>query len=341
MKPIVRTSASLFIAACAALAPFTIGGCASDDEAKKEEPQGDVGVRLRRATVASGGLDHLTLDVVLLVENGQNADVAVKGGTIEASFVKRIVDEEEPVAEADEEGSTDGEEEAMEAGGEDTEPTDDAEDTEAPAEEAVADIPTEGVVDGSWHKATVEAATAAAYNKTEVVVPLTLPFPTDADARDAFLRWGKVEIAFKGDVQLASGTETISGTRVVGLPSWPTIKVGNVQVSSEQGGTAGEIYITMQLDNENPFDVRLEKYDWNCKIGEKQMREFAGSSATTVTAGSTVEENDTFKLNQETYGPDVAKLLQQPAVPYTIQAFYEVDGVKKEFTFNGEMSFAR
>ncbi|MCP4500608.1 MAG: hypothetical protein GY822_11670 [Deltaproteobacteria bacterium] len=325
---------------------FTLlSACGSDGEKKKA--QGDISLRLRRITVHKAALDKLELDVVLLVKNGQNADLAISGGEISASFVARVEDE---VVESDEPSDESGDKRTgdegtgdegsgVEEGSEETSGEEDA--TEAAPAEPVPTLADDEVLDGSWHNASVENATAVAYNDTEVTVRVTVPFPTESEKLDAFLQWGEVQVSVKGDVKLASGTETFSGSRVVGLPSWPAVSVGNVQVSSEMGGKAGEIYITMKLDNENPFDIRVNKYDWNCTIGGKEMRSFTGSGGALAPAASTLAEEDTFKLNQESYGPEVVKLLQQPMVPYRIQAFYEVNGVKKEFVFAGEMSFAR
>ena len=50
---------------------------------------------------------------------------------------------------------------------------------------------------------------------------------------------------------------------------------------------------------------------------------------------------DSVNLNEETYGPEVRKLLQQPTVPYVVEGRMVVKGIEREFRFEGDMEFAR
>ena len=77
-------------------------------------------------------------------------------------------------------------------------------------------------------------------------------------------------------------------------------------------------------------------------ISGKELKP-AGDGASTSVPGSSVEEyNDTVELDEKALPQkELRTLLTQPKVPYVIEGFVDVRGMKKPFRFAGEMAFPR
>lgn len=335
----------------ALMAGIGLAGCSSDGE--KKAPIGEaLSAKLRRVEVASATFSEMSLRVIVALNNPTQKDIQLRKGEVslsvagKAKAIAALDDEEEEDTAEDEDAAT-ATEDATDGEGEEEEESEEGEEDEGDAEEEADDdsdvdaAASEGIIDGVWHKGSVEDVTIPAYAQSEVAIELTLPLPNDPSALERMLQWQRMVVQIKGVIEAGGAQETFAGRREVGVPVFPQVLLQGAQISSTDGGTDGEAYLTLEVDNPNPFPIVVDKFAWGATVGGKEMRKMSKPSKEEVPPSSRLQSEDTIRLDEETYGKEVKKLLNQPTVPYVISGFYEVRGIRREFKFEGDMAFAR
>ena len=119
------------------------------------------------------------------------------------------------------------------------------------------------------------------------------------------------------------------------------MKLKGAQIAKVDDAAAGEAFFTLLLENTNTFEVVVDKVSWKISIKDKELR--IKEDGSTSVPGSAVEEyNESIELNDRSFtAKELKTLLNQPSVPYLIDASIEVRGIKKDFTFTGDMQFPR
>ena len=278
---------------------------------------GEVNVKLRRVVVGEANYDKMTVKVVAVVENGTSNDVKVSNGTATVTVEGQGTSGSAAAADAEDRG----EEEAA---------ADDA-----PAEGGASDV-----FPGSF-TGKGGGGTAIAFKDSEVVVPVTLDLPDDPDALGQVIDWKSAKLRVSGTLDVNGSTKTFGGAREVPPPRLPAVILKEAQVASQDQGRNGAAFFKVGLDNKNTFDVAIDRVAWSISVGGKELRPAGEGERESVPASSVVELEDQVELDEKAFGKDLKALLSQPTVPYVIDGFLEVKGMKRPFHFEGEMQFAR
>jgi hypothetical protein len=276
----------------------------------------DAEVVLRRIDVVDGSFESLKVNVVLAITNASSSDVDVS-----ADLDIALVGE----GSADDAGA-DGEAGAAPA----------ADDAEADTAAAAAD----GALDGSRHAGSA-SGTAKAQNTSELLVPVTLPLPTDPAVLERVLDWKRARVHVKGRVRTGLAERTVAGERDLATPKLPALSLKNAQVAKIDGGTAGEAFFALLLDNKNTFEVGVDKLTWDIAIAGKSLR--TKDDGGTSIAPSAIEEfNESIELDEKVFpAKELKALLKRPSLPYDVDGSVEVRGIRRDFHLTGEMQFPR
>jgi LEA14-like dessication related protein len=310
----------------AVLASFVAVAACPGAQVKPVSIGPDAGVVLRRIDVVDGGFDELKVNVVIAVTNPSSSDLDV-AAELDIALVG--------------EGSAEGDGTGGGAEGDASDGADDgATDTaDASGDNGAAPAAAEGL-DGSRH-AGKASGVARAENTSELLVPVTLPLPSDPAVLDTVLGWKRGRVHVKGRVRTGFTEQTIAGERDVATPSMPQLKMKNAQVAKVDGGATGEAFFVLLLDNRNTFDVTVDKIAWDIAIAGKSLRSKEDGS-TSLPPSAVEEYNESIELDEKSFpAKELKALLRQPAIPYVVRGSIEVRGVRRDFHFNGEMQFPR
>jgi hypothetical protein len=293
---------------------------------KSPVPLGEVQVVLRRIDVVRGGYDKLDVNVVLAIENTTASDLDVKG-ELDIALVGEGSSDDDGTgggAEAADEGDAEGSADEAKAG---------------ENIEAALSSPDSGL-DGSRHAGRA-SGTARAQNTSELLVPVTLPLPTDAEVLERVLTWPRARVHVRGKVFVGLVERTVAGERDLATPKLPEMRLKNPQVARADEGAGGEAFITLLLDNKNTFAVTVDKIAWDIAIAGKTLR--TKEDGSTQLAPSAVEEySESIVIDENAFpAKELKALLKKPSVPYLITGSVEVRGIRRDFHFNGEMQFPR
>jgi hypothetical protein len=119
------------------------------------------------------------------------------------------------------------------------------------------------------------------------------------------------------------------------------LRLKNPQIARADEGAAGEAFITLLVENKNPFAVDIEKLNWDIAIAGKTLRTKEDGNAQ-LQASSIDEYNESIVIDANAFPPKELKaLLKKPAVPYVVRGSLEVRGIRRDFHFDGEMQFPR
>jgi LEA14-like dessication related protein len=326
---------AIVLSAAALLSSLLLAACASTQD---KDASGEVGVKLRRVDITTATFDAMELSIVVLVQNGTNADVGVGGGEGSLKIVGPAEDEEgdEGDVDAEAEGGEaaddeDGEDEDEEEGDDDDEDEDDADEG--------AD--TSGIVTDEWFSGKAAGGSCAAFSECEITIPVTLPLPKDSEALERLLEWQRMTVETKGTLKIGQSSETWGGPREIATPLLPKPILEEAQIASVDEGVKGTAFFKLGIDNPNVFQVKVDGFTWGVTVGGKVMREPGEASWENVPASSVASFEDSVQLDEETFGKEVRKLLSEPSVSYVIEGRMEVRGIAREFRFEGEMEFAR
>ncbi len=327
----------------ALVASFTLLACPG---AQQKESSGEVEVKLRRVDVDldKAGFDTVDLLIIAIVENGSSGDVRVSGGEGKLTLAGKAKPLVDGVSESDRAGE-DGDGDDERAGDEGvSEDEDDGEDQEAPTmreEPSEDDVDTSGIVTGEWVTGTAPSGEAVAFQTTEVPIRVTLKLPDDPEALERFTSWGRMALDVEGTLTIGGKAYTFGGRREVATPVLPKPVLEEAQIASVDEGVMGVAYFRVGIDNPNVFEIKVDEFAWGVTVGGKELRKVPEGSWENVPASSIASFEDSVNLNEETYGPEVRKLLQQTTVPYVVEGKMVVKGIEREFRFEGDMEFAR
>ena len=267
----------------------------------------------------SADFDKMKVNVVVAVENGTGSDVDASCDASLAVVGEGKADEDEEPAKKDA-------------------PADD----KAVPEEADKK-PAGPPVDGTRHNGRGHGR-AAAFNTSELPIPVEIPLPSDPALLEQMLGWDKMLIDVDGKVQVGLASKAIAGSRTVAPPHLPDVKLKESQVATVDGGTAGTGFFTLILDNKNPFAVTVDKMTWTITIRDKVLTPSTGQTSVvndSVPASAVSEYSDEVQINETTFGKELKALLKSPTIPYVIEGTVTVRGIEKKFRFTGDMKFAR
>jgi LEA14-like dessication related protein len=201
------------------------------------------------------------------------------------------------------------------------------------------DLTTDGIITGEGATGSTNGGKVPAGAEAELPYDVTLPLPSDTEALARLLSWEIVEVTVNGTAQAGGETASFEGTREVRLPLLPIVKL-EAQVGRVDGGREGEAFFHMSVYNPNGFDLQIDKVAYKVTIGGKELLDRPGD-ADEIPAGAERPYDESIKLNQETYGPEVSKMLRQQAVPFTMEGAVVVRGIEVPIKFGGDMEFPR
>ena len=290
-------------------------------QVKPPVPLGDVNVVLRRIDVVRGGYDKLDVNVVLAIENGTANDLDVSGD-LDIALVGEGSDGSDGAADGD---ASAGDADAAPAAAENI-------------EQALA-TPESGL-DGSRH-AGHAAGTAPAQNTSELLVPITLPLPSDPAVLERVLGWARARVNVHGTAHVGLLERPVGGERDLATPKLPEMRLKNPQVARADEGAGGEAFITLLLDNKNTFAVTVDKLAWDIAIAGKTLRT-KDDGSTRLDASAVEEYSESIVIDENAFpAKELKAILNKPSVPYLVTGSIEVRGIRRDFHFDGEMQFPR
>lgn len=287
---------------------------------------GEVTAVIRRIDVVEADYDRMKLEVIVAVENGTGSDIDVSADATIAIVgeAKEGDVDDAPAAPTEGEAKEDGEAK------EETKLEDE------PAAESGGSTP----IDGKRHAGT-GSGRAAANNTSELPIVIELPLPSDTALLEQVVEWKKMLLHIEGNAKVGLKTIRLGGHRDVAPPHLPAVVLKEAQVASENEGQAGAGFFKVLLDNKNPFDVTIDKFAWSITIKDKELKAAGEGEADKVPGSSVAEYEATVDINEKAFGKDLKAILRSPTVPYVVDGFYEVRGIRKSFHFAGDMKFAR
>ncbi len=290
---------------------------------------GEVTAVIRRIDVVEADFDRMKLEVIVAVENGTGSDVEVSADATIAIVgeAKSSDADDAPAAKAEGGEAAEGDK-AVDA------------DTKVEGEAEGGETGSSTPIDGQRH-AGKGAGRAAAYNTSELPIIIELPLPGDAALLEQLVEWPKMLLNVEGNARVGLKTIRLGGQRDVAPPHLPAVLLKEAQVASENEGQAGAGFFKVALDNKNPFDVTIDRFAWSITIKDKELRAAGEGEADKVPGSSVAEYEATVDINEKAFGKDLKAILRSPTVPYVVEGYYEVRGIKKTFRFAGDMKFAR
>ena len=270
---------------------------------------GDAQVVLRRIEVVSADYMKMDLWVVFSIDNADSVDIEVDA-SVDAAI-------------------------AGEAKGDGGEGSDEQAATQSGAQ------PTSGILLGERVHGSARGK-AAAFNRSELRVPVTLPLPSDVQVLQQVVGWKKMWIDVQGELRVGNKTIPVKGAREVAPPQLPIPVLKEAQVASGDKGVDGAGFFKVLLDNRNPFPVQVDQFYWSIRIEGKELRAAgSGEGADTIPASAAIEYESTVEMNSTAFGKELKAILTKPAVAYVVEGVYEVSGIRKEFRFAGDMKLPR
>jgi LEA14-like dessication related protein len=203
------------------------------------------------------------------------------------------------------------------------------------------DVDVDGIVDGQKYAGKPPSGEIAGGAEAELAIPVTLPLPADTAAFERLLAWRVAELEVQGTLETSAGPLVLSGKREVAMPLLPKIVLTSSQIASVDEGVEGVAFFELGIDNPNAFDISVDRFNYSIQIGTKEMHAMGEGSREDVPPASVSSFEENINISETTYGPEVKKLLKQPAIPYHVEAFYVVRGIERKAVFDGEMAFAR
>lgn len=309
----------------ALLALLSLAGCPG----AQVRESGEVNAVLRRIDVVEADFDKMKLEVVVAVENGTGADADVSADASVAIVGEATgaASDDAPAAPAEGEG---GEGESPEGA------SDKVEDAESSGGSEGGSTP----IDGQRHAGSGRGK-AVALNTSELPIVIEMPLPSDPALLEQLVEWPKMLLHVEGSVRVGLKTVRLGGHRDIAPPHLPAVVLKESQVASENEGQAGAGFFKVALDNKNPFDVTIDRFAWSITIKDKELKAAGEGEADKVPGSSIAEYEATVDINEKAFGRELKAILRSPTVPYVIEGFYEVRGIKKTFRFAGDMKFAR
>jgi LEA14-like dessication related protein len=322
----VATSLRLLapVLALTGLAVFGLAACPGAQVKEGAPATGDVNVVLRRIDVVKAGLDGMDLKVIVAVENGTGGDIDVSADATIA-LVGESKDDGDGTGGGAEGGDDSGDSGDSDAGGDERE-----------GDDAGA---TASGLDGKRH-AGAGRGKATANAVSELPIFVRLPLPEDPETLEQVLGWAKARVHVAGTISLGLEKRTIGGERDVATPKLPKFKVKSAQVAKVDDGAAGEAFITLLLENPNPFEVVVDNISWRVLIADKELRT-KEDGGTSIPPSSVEEYNISIPLDETAFPGkgELKALLKKPAISYRVDANFTARGLRGSEVFSGEMRF--
>lgn len=150
-------------------------------------------------------------------------------------------------------------------------------------------------------------------------------------------RPGSMLVALRGKlfVNRADTTDELeyARSRELRMPRLPMPGLREVEGARYSAESANLIF-HLTITNPNPFPVSIDGFTYTAVVAGKQMAEGTVAQSNTVRAS----ESDAFEfqvnLNQETYGPEVKKLIKDRSIPWKVTG--TLKGELLERTLNEE-----
>ncbi|MEW5848474.1 MAG: hypothetical protein AB2A00_06650 [Myxococcota bacterium] len=181
---------------------------------------------------------------------------------------------------------------------------------------------------------------APAGGSAEVPVEIALEYPTG----EAFLAFTKLDVAklkVTGEVATSAGKIPVDGVTDFPTPKLLEGQVKDAQMSSIDGGAAGEVELDLVLYNPNAFIVKADSWDIKVVIAGKELKTEKLAQGENIQPQAGVGYSQGFKIDQQNWGADYKDVLKLSEVPYEVTGSISVGGVTYPSSISGKMKFHR
>ncbi|MBI5497956.1 MAG: hypothetical protein HY904_23335 [Deltaproteobacteria bacterium] len=175
----------------------------------------------------------------------------------------------------------------------------------------------------------------------EIPVEVELVYPSEPGAFMAFTKPSVQRLKVVGTVQSSAGALPINDETDFPTPKLLQGQVKEAQMSSVDDGAAGEVTLELVLFNPNPFPVKADVWNMKITVADKDLKEVDVGQAETVLPNAGVAYSESFKIDQENWGPDYKQVLKRSAVSWKVVGSIKVGDVTYPSEASGEMKFHR
>ena len=299
--------------------------CTTTTKDVKPVDTGAVQVRLLRVDPVDWAETHVTGNFVLRVQNDTAAALEVKHIAMEVSFADELEPADLTPLKTDSGSAEDsaadknpGNAGVAGSGG-------DADDDEV------------DVYDGELSP----AATVAAGERQDFVVPIRLDFPEDAALYVAFCRLGIAHLDVDAVVDTSKGRQKVADTLEIPSPSLPEPMAEEVQIASSNGGENGDMGMVLRIYNPNVFSYKIRDWRYKIYVAGKMMREGEVGTGERIRGNTAVQYDIAIPLNTQTYGPEIVGILRGESVPYRIVGELRFLDVTLPVVIDSKVDFSR
>lgn len=144
-------------------------------------------------------------------------------------------------------------------------------------------------------------------------------------------------VALRGKIHLAGGTALEFGkSRDLRLPRLPNVVMNQVDFARYSADeVSGTFYVGVA--NPNPFPIRIDGLTYQATIAGKKLGDGELGRGEEVAAAATGVFEVQVAVNQETYGPDVAKVIKTLTLPYELVGQLEGKLIQEPYSLKGDI----
>jgi LEA14-like dessication related protein len=168
------------------------------------------------------------------------------------------------------------------------------------------------------------------------------PYVASADELKALdARGGSLLCALRGKLVVKGSTKPIeipfARSRDVRVPRLPHAKFQEFEAGRYSEDEAG-VTFHIGVVNPNPFEVKMTSIKYKILIADKPVAEGEIGKGDKVSPSSTGVFDIEAKVNADTHGPDVKKLIKARTLPYVITGELDAELFSETFEFKGNLN---
>lgn len=153
-------------------------------------------------------------------------------------------------------------------------------------------------------------------------------------------RGGALLAAIRGKVLARVGKKTVelpfARSREIRVPRLPQLKLHELDAARYSADEANVIFY-LGVVNPNPFSIRLSGLSYAVSVGGKQVSQGELGKGERVSPSATGVFEAQVSINQETYGPEVGKLIKALVLPYEVKGELNGELFQQPYELKGEI----
>ncbi|MFZ5470880.1 MAG: LEA type 2 family protein [Myxococcota bacterium] len=153
-------------------------------------------------------------------------------------------------------------------------------------------------------------------------------------------RGGSLLAAVRGKLFVRQGKELhtldYARSREIRVPRLPTVKLHELDAARYSADEANATFY-LGVVNPNPFPVKLDGLSYAIEIGGKKLSEGVRGQGEKVSTAATGVFEVQVAITQETYGPEVNRLIKSLTLPYVVKGQLQGDLFQLPYELRGDI----